>query len=72
MFGSQSVSSLLFKAAAVLNAISVPGHIKYGIEHVNPAIDALAANPSLKIGEQSAVVAWDYMNGTILIAGMKS
>ncbi|KAH6690613.1 hypothetical protein F5X68DRAFT_203356 [Plectosphaerella plurivora] len=70
MSQAQFAGKTLFLASAFLNALSVPGHIKYGIEHLNPALRTIKHLPDHVAGHESAIVGWDYMNASFLIAGI--
>lgn len=65
---SAMISSYLFKAAATLNALAVPGHIIFGHEHLYPSASTL--KPSQSIGSASAKVGFEHMTIGIFIAGM--
>ncbi|KIV96773.1 hypothetical protein B0A52_01066 [Exophiala mesophila] len=63
-------SSGLFKAAAVLNALSIPGHMKYGFDYIYPSVALVPGGPKHAFGKQGAVDGWDYMNGSLAIAAL--
>lgn len=60
----------LFKLAALLNAVSVPGHIILGLTNIHPAINAIPSTPQHKVGKRGAQNAWNYVNSGLLIAGI--
>jgi hypothetical protein len=66
-----SVPFYLFRTAAVLNAVSVPGHINFGWKHLDPNIEkTLKDKPEHALAEASAHVGWDHMTVGIFTAGM--
>jgi len=60
----------LFKAAALLNAISIPGHTMMGYDHVHPAIGSIPSGSQTAIGKRGAQSAWNYVNASLLVAAL--
>lgn len=64
-----TISSYLFKTAAILNAFAVPGHIVFGRQHLYPAANTLAAKPSQALSAAAAKVGFEHMTVGIFAAG---
>lgn len=65
-----TVASYLFKAAAVLNAASVPGHIAFGWKKLDPVLHTWSKGPpEHQVAYASARGGWDHMTVGILAAG---
>lgn len=66
-------SALLFKTAAVLCAICIPGHTAMGFKTVHPALNSIptVGRQERKIAQRGAQNAWNYFNASLLITGMK-
>lgn len=64
-------SALLFKTAAVISAICIPGHMAMGFKAVHPAINSIptTASQHRKVGQRGAQNAWNYFNASLLISG---
>ncbi|KPI40421.1 uncharacterized protein AB675_7730 [Cyphellophora attinorum] len=53
----------LFRISAALNAISVPGHIAFGKEHVDPSLETLSKGTrQQRTAAAGTANGWDYMN----------
>ena len=70
----------LYKTATFLNAISIPGHIALGLETVHPVLNTIVTAPKSGdatnkassrnlSGKRSAQACFNYINGSLLIAG---
>jgi hypothetical protein len=63
----------LFKTAAFLSAISVPGHVLFGVDTVHPTLSSIKiGNRKSKAGHASATASYNYVNGALAILGMCS
>jgi hypothetical protein len=63
----------LFKTAAFLSAISVPGHVIFGLDTVHPTLSSIKiGNRKSKAGHASATASYNYVNGALAILGMLS
>ncbi|RJE25257.1 hypothetical protein PHISCL_02407 [Aspergillus sclerotialis] len=60
-------STTLYYASAAINAISVPGHVLFGINQVDPAVASIPSDEELALGKATATTAWDMVN-TLLAA----
>lgn len=60
----------LYKIAAALNLISIPGHIKFGLDLAHPAIATTSTSPEHKIGKRGAQTVWNYVNASLLVAAL--
>ena len=69
MASTQAISSALFTTSAVLNALSVPGHIVFGWKVLDPFLATHESDPSNSLAIASARVGWDHMTVGILAAG---
>ncbi|KAJ6049054.1 uncharacterized protein N7446_011737, partial [Penicillium canescens] len=63
------VGENLFKAAAFLNLVAIPGHMKYGFDHVYPAFRSIAT-PKHELGGRGGLISWDYINAVFLISAL--
>ncbi|KAL2217312.1 hypothetical protein M432DRAFT_669704 [Thermoascus aurantiacus ATCC 26904] len=57
--------STLYYASAAINAISIPGHIMFGIKHVDKAVDSIPPSPEHALGKATATTAWDMVNSML-------
>jgi hypothetical protein len=65
-----SLPFYLFRTAAVLNAVSVPGHINFGWKYLEPNLEqTLKGKPEHALANASAHVGWDHMTVGIFTAG---
>ncbi|KKA23377.1 hypothetical protein T310_2631 [Rasamsonia emersonii CBS 393.64] len=64
-----AVSSTLFKIAALINAISIPFHEKYGHDHIHSALATIAETPDLLIGKYGAWYTWHYIDAMFAVVG---
>ena len=62
-----TISSYLFKTAAILNGIAVPGHIVFGFQQLYPTVKTL--KPSQAAGAATAKVGFEHMTVGIATAG---
>ncbi|KAH7042275.1 hypothetical protein B0J12DRAFT_674552 [Macrophomina phaseolina] len=60
-----SFSSSLYYLASAINAVSIPGHAIFGLQHVNPAIRSIPPAPELALGKATATTAWDMVNAML-------
>ncbi|KAJ9649421.1 hypothetical protein H2199_000196 [Coniosporium tulheliwenetii] len=60
----------LFKIAAIINAIFVPGHIVFGLTDVHPAINSIPPTPQHRVGKRGAQNCYNYVNASLLVAGV--
>lgn len=65
-----SIAQNLFRVSALINAISIPGHIQMGFELVHPAISTISSSPKHAIGQRGAQTAWNCINTSLLVAGI--
>jgi hypothetical protein len=61
--------STLYYASGALNEISIPGHISFGIQHVDRAVDEIPHSQGLALGKATATTAWDMVNGMLTALG---
>jgi hypothetical protein len=62
--------SLLFKTAAFINAITIPGHVLFGLDTVHPALNKMdTTSKKGKVAKASATACFNYINGALLMAG---
>ncbi|KAH7050205.1 hypothetical protein B0J12DRAFT_573711 [Macrophomina phaseolina] len=63
-------TQLLFKTAAVLTAVFIPGHIAVGFKTVHPALSSIntATRADRKVGQRGAQNAWNYLNASLLVS----
>lgn len=72
--------ALLYKTAVFINAISIPGHVALGLQLVHPGLNAIASSKTAGADEsgkkvavkRSAQACFNYINGSLLIAGTHS
>lgn len=62
------IPTTLYFASAAINAVSIPGHILFGINEVNPAITSIPPDEKYALGRATATTAWDMVNA--LLAGL--
>ena len=67
-----SSPSILYYTSAALTAISVPGHIQFGLKALDPAIDQIPNTTQNDVGKASATAAWDMMNSMLATLGKSS
>ncbi|KAJ9619486.1 hypothetical protein H2203_008264 [Taxawa tesnikishii (nom. ined.)] len=62
-------SRIMFKIAAILNALSVAGHMEHSFRVVHKAISTISSphNPGAR---RAAEVCVDYVNGSLVIAAL--
>lgn len=61
--------STLYYVSSLLNAVSIPGRILFGIQYVDPAVDRISPTPELALGKATAKTAWDMVNGMLTALG---
>jgi hypothetical protein len=62
--------SLLFKTAAVLNALTIPGHFLFGRTTVYPGLNTInTSNRQGLVTKASALACFNYLHGSLLVAG---
>lgn len=59
----------LYYASAAINAVSIPGHILFGIKEVDPAIASIPDNEEHVLGKATATTAWDMVNALLAASG---
>lgn len=59
----------LFRISAAINAISVPGHIAFGVDNVNPTLNTLKATQAQRTAAAGSANGWDYMNAGFATLG---
>ena len=64
--------SILYYTASALNAISIPGHIQFGVQAVDPAIALVPNTAQHALGKATATTAWDMVNGMLATLGKYS
>jgi len=55
--------SLLYKTSAAISALTIPGHILLGLQHVHPPLSGLKPLP-----RRSAQASFNYINASLLIS----
>lgn len=64
------IPTTLYYASAAIHAVSIPGHIVFGIKHVDPAVSRIPSDPELAIGKATATTAWDMVNALLGASGI--
>lgn len=59
------IPTTLYYASAAINAVSIPGHILFGIKEVDPAIASIPPNEKHALGKATATTAWDMVNALL-------
>lgn len=59
----------LYYASAAINAISIPGHILFGIGQVDPAVASIPSHEELALGKATVTTAWDMVNALLAASG---
>lgn len=59
------IPTALYYASAAINAVSIPGHILFGIKEVDPAIASIPHNEEHALGKATATTAWDMVNALL-------
>ncbi|GAD94322.1 hypothetical protein AFUA_8G02190 [Paecilomyces variotii No. 5] len=62
--------STLYYASAAINAISIPGHIMFGIKEVDPAIATIPSEGKNALGKATATTAWDMVNALFAVSAL--
>jgi len=65
-----NIAPNLFRASALIAAISIPGHIKLGFDVVHPVIAAIPNTPNNRIAKRGAQSCWNYVNASLLIVAL--
>ncbi|KAL4746830.1 hypothetical protein BDW68DRAFT_195232 [Aspergillus falconensis] len=60
----------LYYASAAINVISIPGHILFGIDQVDPAVASIPSNKELALGKATATTAWDMVNALLAASAL--
>ncbi|RMJ24585.1 hypothetical protein PHISP_04541 [Aspergillus sp. HF37] len=55
----------VYYASAAINAVSILGHIVFGVKEVDPAIATIPSNSEHALGKATATIAWDMVNGLL-------
>jgi hypothetical protein len=63
------IPTTLYYASAAINAVSIPGHILFGIREVDPAIASIPSNEKHALGKATATTAWDMVNALLAASG---
>lgn len=63
------IPTTLYYASAAINAISIPGHIVFGIKEIDPAVAMIPSNANHALGKATATTAWDMVNGLLAASG---
>lgn len=66
------IPNTLYYASAAIHAISIPGHIIFGINEVDPAIAAIPSDSEHALGKATATTAWDMVNALLAASGRPS
>lgn len=66
------IPNTLYYASAAIHAISIPGHIMFGINEVDPAIAAIPSKSEHALGKATATTAWDMVNVLLAASGKHS
>ncbi|RYP91224.1 hypothetical protein DL770_002701 [Monosporascus sp. CRB-9-2] len=64
-----SSPSAIYYTAAAIHAISIPGHISFGHQHVDKAVDRIPPSKELALGKATATTAWDMANSMFATLG---
>ena len=59
----------LFRISATINALSVPGHIAFGLENISPHLSTLKATQEQRVAAAGSANGWDYMNAGFAVLG---
>lgn len=65
-----NVAQNLFRASALLNVVSIPGHVKMGFDLVLPAIATISSPLNSVIAQRGAQNCWNYVNASLLVAAL--
>ncbi|RMD42226.1 hypothetical protein DV735_g2861, partial [Chaetothyriales sp. CBS 134920] len=68
LLSKSNLPSTLFKTSAVLNLVSVPGHIVFGRQKLEPFLEDYSYNPALGVSIAAARVGWSHMTVSIITA----
>lgn len=67
----QITPALLYKTAAFLNAITVPGHVLFGLQTVFPGINTMKTDKKEgEVAKASVTACFNYINGALIVAGI--
>ncbi|RYP67795.1 hypothetical protein DL771_007056 [Monosporascus sp. 5C6A] len=55
-----SPPSTIYYTAAAIYAISIPGHIAFGHQHADIAVDKIPTSKELALGKATAATAWTW------------
>ncbi|KAJ5360188.1 hypothetical protein N7517_009379 [Penicillium concentricum] len=64
------IPTTLYYASAAINAISIPGHIMFGIKEVDPAVAKISSDAKHALGKATATTAWDMVNGLLAVSAL--
>ncbi|GFF32560.1 hypothetical protein IFM61606_10829 [Aspergillus udagawae] len=64
------IPTTLYYASAAINAVSIPGHILFGIREVDPAIASIPSNEKHALGKATATTAWDMVNALLAASAL--
>ncbi|RYP42091.1 hypothetical protein DL767_000456 [Monosporascus sp. MG133] len=64
-----SSPSAIYYTVAAIYAISIPGHITFGYQHVDKAVDKIPTSKELALGKATATTAWDMVNSMFATFG---
>lgn len=59
----------LYYASAAIHAVSVPGHILFGLNTVEPAVASIPSDDKHAIGKATATTGWDMVNALLTASG---
>jgi hypothetical protein len=63
------IPTTMYYASAAINAISIPRHIMFGINQVDPAIAMIPSDEKHTLGKATATTAWDMVNALLAASG---
>ena len=63
------LAQYLFGTSAFLNAVSILGHARFGLQTTYPALKTIPSTHEHTLGKTSARVSYDFANATLAIAG---
>lgn len=63
------MSTALFTLSAAMHAVSIPGHLFFGIKHLDPVLENLDDSYAHRLARACASGGWDHMHIGILTGG---
>ncbi|KAH2906836.1 hypothetical protein LV164_006392 [Aspergillus fumigatus] len=64
------IPTTLYYASAAIHAVSIPGHVLFGIREVDPAIATIPPSEKHALGKATATTAWDMVNALLAASAL--